>query len=194
MSLHIFYAIRVLIHTQITAQWSTGLDCQCGFINQMYALVAFTCSWWSHLPWPPGSSPHWFHSGYTQSEMKGFSYEGAGSCPCHKSAVYGWDRRITFALFYTCMHISTGRHVQKPRCMRTQKLTYTDTHCSPWPSLTCSWPVHLQTLNGLELFPLEVQLFELVVQTLKKKHSQSEQVAQWNDGSLLCVIMPQDYP
>ena len=75
--------------------------------------------------------------------------------------------------------------------------THTHTHTTQsfwWPTLTCFCLVHLQILNGLELFPLDLQLFVLLVQTLEKKHSQSKTAVQWNDASLQQAIMPQDYP
>lgn len=99
-----------------------------------------------------------------------------------------WNRQMHHTCPYSYNHAHVLRRIdlfvetQKRENTKTHSHTHSDTHSSRWPGLTCSWWVHLQTLNALELFPLELHLFMLVAQTLKKKHSQDEIVAQWNEA------------
>lgn len=122
--------------------------------------------------------------------MRGSSCAGAGSRPRCKPAVHRRDKCITLGLF-SSNHAHEHRRTHS--CLEAQRhenrKTHSHTHCSWWPGLTCSWRVHLQTPDALELFPLEVHLFASLVQTLKKKHK----VKRWL-SEMMGVCSPWTHP
>lgn len=173
------------ITSQNTACYTARNDSQTCVVTAagLKTQAALTCSGWSHWPWPPGSSPHWCRWGCTQSGTKRSSYAAAGSCPHHRSAVHGRDKR-----YHTCL--VSNNHVRE---RHQRSLTHTHTHALAHSiSVTQSHLFLTGAFTDTKWFGAVPSGAPVVCAPCTVPWKDT--FTKWDGGSLQCVTMPPAYP